>query len=138
MEEVRRFFLPEFINRIDDIILFNPLTEEDMQRIVDIQLREISSLLEARNIKLQASKKATAALAKAGFDPHYGARALRRVIRQRLEIRFQNVTHNETGGGDIINLSDDGEPSWRECIKITRRPEQPSYGCRLSNPNSAS
>ena len=111
MEEVRRFFLPEFINRIDDIILFNPLTEEDMQRIVDIQLREISSLLEARNIKLQASKKATAALAKAGFDPHYGARALRRVIRQRLENPLSKMLlNNETGGGDIINLSDDGEP----------------------------
>ena len=111
MEEVRRFFLPEFINRIDDIILFNPLTEEDMQRIVDIQLREISSLLEARNIKLQASKKAMAALAKAGFDPHYGARALRRVIRQRLENPLSKMLlNNEIGSGDIINLSDDGEP----------------------------
>ena len=110
MEEVRRFFLPEFINRIDDIILFNPLTEEDMQRIVDIQLREISSLLEARNIKLQASKKRRRRWPKPG---------LTRTTRSRLaagdsttlgKSAFKMLLNNETGGGDIINLRDDGEP----------------------------
>ena len=112
MEEVRQFFLPEFINRIDDIILFNPLTRANMHQIVNIQLLKISSLLEERNIKLQTSEKAKAALAKDGFDPHYGARALQRVIRQRLENPLSKILlNNEVNAGDVIKLNNNGEPT---------------------------
>src|SRR5437763_7623645 len=85
MEVVRRSFRPEFLNRLDEIILFNRLTRNEMKRIVDIQLRHLQHLLASRKIVLDIDEKAKTWLANTGYDPVYGARPLKRVIQRELQ-----------------------------------------------------
>jgi ATP-dependent Clp protease ATP-binding subunit ClpB len=85
MEVVRRSFRPEFLNRLDEIILFNRLGRNEMKRIVDIQLKHLQQLLADRKIVLHVDEKAKAWLANTGYDPVYGARPLKRVIQRELQ-----------------------------------------------------
>jgi ATP-dependent Clp protease ATP-binding subunit ClpB len=85
MEVVRRSFRPEFLNRLDEIILFNRLGRNEMKRIVDIQLKHLQKLLDDRKIVLDVDEKAKAWLANTGYDPVYGARPLKRVIQRQLQ-----------------------------------------------------
>ncbi len=85
MAELDRTFRPEFLNRIDGIILFDPLTQEDLVRIVEIQTRRLAALLRERGIELELSDGAKRFLAEKGFDPVYGARPLKRVIQRELQ-----------------------------------------------------
>jgi len=85
MKVVREHFRPEFLNRLDEIILFRRLQRADMAAIVDIQLAGLRSLLEARHIGLQLDQSAMTWLAEEGYDPIYGARPLRRVIQRSLQ-----------------------------------------------------
>ncbi|MCK6526448.1 ATP-dependent chaperone ClpB [Myxococcota bacterium] len=80
MAALRQQFRPEFLNRIDDIVVFRPLGREDIDHIVDLQLRELSKLLAARKLTLELTPAARTRLADAGFDPVYGARPLKRAI----------------------------------------------------------
>ena len=82
MAVVRAHFRPEFLNRVDEIILFHRLRREDMGAIVDIQFGRLGRLLEDRKIKLQLDAKGRQWLADKGYDPAYGARPLRRVIQK--------------------------------------------------------
>jgi ATP-dependent Clp protease ATP-binding subunit ClpB len=85
MEVVRRSFRPEFLNRLDEIILFNRLGRNEMKRIVDIQLRHLQRLLGDRKITLDVDEQAKTWLGNTGYDPVYGARPLRRVIQRALQ-----------------------------------------------------
>jgi ATP-dependent Clp protease ATP-binding subunit ClpB len=85
MEVVRRSFRPEFLNRLDEIILFNRLGRNEMKRIVDIQLKVLQKLLDDRKIVLKVDEKAKTWLANTGYDPVYGARPLKRVIQRHLQ-----------------------------------------------------
>jgi ATP-dependent Clp protease ATP-binding subunit ClpB len=85
MEVVRRSFRPEFLNRLDETILFNRLGRNEMKRIVDIQLRHLQQLLASRKIVLEVDEKAKTWLANTGYDPVYGARPLKRVIQRELQ-----------------------------------------------------
>jgi ATP-dependent Clp protease ATP-binding subunit ClpB len=85
MAAVRSHFRPEFLNRLDEIILFHRLTRTDMDKIVHIQIERLSRLLADRKIEIALDKKATEWLAHAGYDPVYGARPLKRVIQRRLQ-----------------------------------------------------
>jgi ATP-dependent Clp protease ATP-binding subunit ClpB len=85
MEVVRRAFRPEFLNRLDEIILFNRLGRSDMRRIVDIQLQGLEGRLAERKITLHIDDAAKDWLANAGYDPVYGARPLKRVIQRHLQ-----------------------------------------------------
>ncbi|MCA0370098.1 MAG: ATP-dependent chaperone ClpB [Proteobacteria bacterium] len=85
MELVRASFRPEFINRIDEILLFNRLGAQDMGRIVEIQLAHLRGLLEAKQIFLEVSDAAKAWLGRQGYDPAYGARPLKRVIQRYVQ-----------------------------------------------------
>src|SRR3546814_5681735 len=87
MEVVRQAFRPEFLNRLDDILLFHRLSRSQMTGIVDIQLERLLKLLADRKIKLELDKPARAWLADAGYDPVYGARPLKRVIQRELQDR---------------------------------------------------
>jgi len=78
------FFKPEFINRIDDIVRFRPLTEADLGHIVEIQLRQLRDRLAARRITLTVTPAATELLAQEGYDPAFGARPLKRVIQREI------------------------------------------------------
>ena len=85
MAVVRASFRPEFLNRIDEIILFHRLKRNEMTRIVDIQMRRLEKLLEDRKIKLVLEPAAREWLAEKGWDPAYGARPLKRVIQKSIQ-----------------------------------------------------
>jgi ATP-dependent Clp protease ATP-binding subunit ClpB len=85
MGAVRQAFRPEFLNRLDEIILFNRLSRKDMTSIVDIQLQRLQDLLADRKLALALDTKAKEWLAEAGYDPVYGARPLKRVIQRELQ-----------------------------------------------------
>jgi ATP-dependent Clp protease ATP-binding subunit ClpB len=83
-ELLKRSVRPEFLNRIDDIIMFRPLSKKDVRKIVEIQFRQIQSRLEENGIKLEASPKVLDYIAKIGFDPQFGARPLKRVFQREV------------------------------------------------------
>ncbi|MDX2084430.1 MAG: ATP-dependent chaperone ClpB [Candidatus Melainabacteria bacterium] len=85
MAELRQMFRPEFLNRIDDIVLFEPLSPAQLAHIVEIQMGKLRKQLQARNIQLHLTEAAQEFLATTGYDPIYGARPLRRVIRKHIE-----------------------------------------------------
>jgi ATP-dependent Clp protease ATP-binding subunit ClpB len=84
-EALQARFLPEFLNRIDETIIFHPLTREQIGRIVEIQLTHLADQLEHRGIGLEVTDAASKAVAKLGYDPSYGARPLKRVIQQQIQ-----------------------------------------------------
>ncbi len=85
MEALRAHFKPEFLNRVDDIVLYRQLDREQLRRIVDIQLGRVTALLADRRIDLELTDEAKALLTDRGFDPHYGARPLKRVIQRLVQ-----------------------------------------------------
>ncbi len=106
MEVVRQAFRPEFLNRLDDILLFHRLSRGQMTGIVDIQLERLLKLLTDRNIKLELDKPARAWLADAGYDPVYGARPLKRVIQRELQNPLaQMILGGRVKDGDTVTIS---------------------------------
>ena len=84
-EALSRQFRPEFLNRIDEVIRFRPLDRADLQRIVRLQIKELEALLAEQQLQLQVEEPVVALLAQQGYEPEYGARPLRRVLRRRIE-----------------------------------------------------
>jgi ATP-dependent Clp protease ATP-binding subunit ClpA len=84
-EALSRQFRPEFLNRIDEVIRFRPLGRADLQRIVRLQIKELEALLAEQQLQLQVEEPVVALLAQEGYEPEYGARPLRRVLRRRIE-----------------------------------------------------
>ena len=103
MEIVGQHFRPEFINRIDDVVVFHPLEPEHIRRIVDIQLEYLQrAARRARHSARARCSRARDRLAQAGFDPVYGARPLKRAIQQQLENPLaQRILRGDFGPGDI-------------------------------------
>jgi len=85
MEALRLHFRPEFLNRVDDILIFHRLTLEQLRQIVDLQMARLRKLLEERHIELELTDRAKEFLAEAGYDPVYGARPLRRAIQRHVQ-----------------------------------------------------
>jgi ATP-dependent Clp protease ATP-binding subunit ClpB len=85
LEELRGFFRPEFLNRIDDIVVFKALTKDDLRGIVDIQLRRLERLLSDKEIKLNLTDGAKNKLVDLGYEPSLGARPLKRAITRELQ-----------------------------------------------------
>ncbi|HUO03233.1 MAG TPA: AAA family ATPase, partial [Rhizomicrobium sp.] len=105
MTAVRAHFRPEFLNRLDEIILFHRLTRGDMDKIVHIQIERLSRLLADRKIEIVLDKKATEWLAHAGYDPVYGARPLKRVIQRRLQDPLaQMILEGKIGDGAKVKV----------------------------------
>ncbi|MCX8015754.1 MAG: AAA family ATPase [Patescibacteria group bacterium] len=99
-------FRPEFLNRIDEIIIFNPLTQKDIEQIVEIQLKNVSKRLEQKDIKLEISSEVKTYLAKEGFSPEFGARELKRVIQRLiLDPLASKIVSNEISAGDKIKIT---------------------------------
>jgi len=84
MDALRAHFPPEFLNRIDDVIVFHPLSREHLARIVEIQLRALMRRLEERKIHVELTDRAKQQLVAEGYDPTYGARPLKRTLQRRL------------------------------------------------------
>jgi ATP-dependent Clp protease ATP-binding subunit ClpB len=105
MEEMDRTFRPEFLNRIDEIILFRALTKEDLVHIVEIQMRHLRELLEERHIGLDLADGAKQYLADTGYDPVYGARPLKRVIQRELQDPLAlALLRGEFADGDTVRV----------------------------------
>jgi ATP-dependent Clp protease ATP-binding subunit ClpB len=85
IEEMRHHFRPEFLNRVDEIIVFHALSEDHLKQIVEIQLNRLRARLAERHIALQLTDTARANLVRTGYDPHYGARPLKRAIQKKIE-----------------------------------------------------
>jgi len=82
---LKNFFRPEFLNRVDEIVVFKPLTRENLGEIVSIQMRHVSDLLAERGLRLEISPAASEWLADAGYDPEFGARPLKRAIQREVQ-----------------------------------------------------
>jgi ATP-dependent Clp protease ATP-binding subunit ClpB len=109
MEIVGQHFRPEFVNRIDDVVVFHPLEAEHIRRIVDIQLEYLHRRLGERDIKITLEPAARDRLAQAGFDPVYGARPLKRAIQQQLENPLaQRILRGDFGPGETIQVTVEG------------------------------
>jgi ATP-dependent Clp protease ATP-binding subunit ClpB len=105
MEVVGTHFRPEFINRVDDVVVFHPLSREHIRLIVDIQLGYLHERLAERDMRIQVSEAALDKLAEAGFDPVYGARPLKRAIQQQVENPLaQEILQGKFKPGDIIEI----------------------------------
>jgi ATP-dependent Clp protease ATP-binding subunit ClpB len=106
MEIVSQHFRPEFINRVDDVVVFHPLGREHIRQIVDIQLGYLHERLADRDMKIVLSEAARDKLAEAGFDPVYGARPLKRAIQQRVENPLaQEILRGKFKPGDTIEVA---------------------------------
>ncbi|HVZ98827.1 MAG TPA: AAA family ATPase, partial [Caulobacterales bacterium] len=109
MTEIRARFRPEFLNRIDEIILFKRLERAQMGQIVTIQLKRLEKLLASRNIALELDERAKNELAKRGYDPTYGARPLKRVIQKDLQDPLARlILEGRVKDGDKVRVGFDG------------------------------
>ncbi|WP_333804384.1 ATP-dependent Clp protease ATP-binding subunit [Sulfurospirillum sp.] len=111
MKELRSHFKPEFLNRLDDIIIFNPLTEDGLREIVSIMFKDIETKLAGKEIKAELTVAAKALIAEAGFDPVYGARPLKRALYELVEDKLAELLLEEKlhEGESIIIDAKDGE-----------------------------
>jgi ATP-dependent Clp protease ATP-binding subunit ClpB len=101
--ELRRGFRPEFLNRVDDIIVFRPLGTEELSVIVELQLRRLQQLLAERKITLQVTGEAKQFIAEEGYDPAYGARPLKRAIQRLVQNPLAiRVLEGEFSEGDTV------------------------------------
>jgi ATP-dependent Clp protease ATP-binding subunit ClpA len=105
LEALREFFRPEFVNRIDEVVMFNPLDEKVCQRIAGNMLREVAELLKRRGISTTFSPGVRVLLAKQGFSEEYGARELRRLIKRRIEDPItEMILDHDLGQGSSVNV----------------------------------
>ena len=103
--ELRRHFRPEFLNRVDETVVFHPLTGRHLEQIVEIQLAKLRDRLAERRIRLVLTPAATANLAERGYDPVYGARPLKRLIQQDIETPIARLlVKGEVRDGDTARL----------------------------------
>ena len=104
-EELRKVFRPEFLNRIDETIIFHPLSEGAIERIVDLKIAELNERLAEQEIGLTLTAEAKRVLAKAGYDPHYGARPLARAMKRLVENPLASqIVAGEIGEGDPVSV----------------------------------
>jgi ATP-dependent Clp protease ATP-binding subunit ClpA len=110
MAELKRHFRPEFLNRVDDVIIFQSLDEEELAKIVDIQLERLSKRLAQQNLTLDVDSAAKKLLAQEGYDPQFGARPLKRAIQERiLNPLSMRLLDGEFKPGDRIKVTADGD-----------------------------
>jgi ATP-dependent Clp protease ATP-binding subunit ClpA len=115
-EALARQFRPEFLNRIDEVIRFRPLARADLERIVRLQLQELAALLREQQLQLEVDEAVVAALAHQGYEPEYGARPLRRVLRRRVENPLATELleeHFVAARGVRLELAGPGEGGFR-------------------------
>lgn len=110
MAELRANFRPEFLNRLDEVVLFHPLTREQLRKIVDIQLARFEKLLEEKNLQVRVSEAAKDVIAQVGYDPAYGARPLKRALqRLLLDELAMSLLRGEFEPGDTIEVDAEGD-----------------------------
>ena len=104
-ESVKRVFNPEFLNRIDDTIIFHQLSKDDITKIIDIQVKDLFKRMNNLNITIELSKQAKEFLAEKGYDQLYGARPLRRALQKYVEDPIaEEILKQKFGDGSIIKV----------------------------------
>jgi ATP-dependent Clp protease ATP-binding subunit ClpC len=123
-EELKKTFRPEFLNRIDEVIIFDRLSKEDMKRIVALQMKEIRQRMLEQGLDIQLSEAAGDWLAEKGFDPVFGARPLRRTLQRLVESPLsKKLIHGELQAGDLLLIDlENGELAFRKVE--TKRPAE--------------
>jgi ATP-dependent Clp protease ATP-binding subunit ClpC len=120
-ESLKRAFRPEFINRLDAVVIFRSLNKEDIQQIVSLELNKVAERLKEHNLVLTASQEALASLADQGFDAEFGARPLRRIIQQKVEDPLSDkLLSGEFVNGDSVLVDVSGEGN----VELTRAKEK--------------
>ena len=110
MDSLKRVFRPEFINRVDNVIVFRSLNKQDIEEIVELELHKVANRLEEHSIVLNATPKALEVLANLGYDPEMGARPLRRVIQQKVEDPLSDaLLGGDFSNGDVIVVDAEGD-----------------------------
>jgi ATP-dependent Clp protease ATP-binding subunit ClpC len=110
LESLRKVFRPEFINRLDGVIVFHPLAQDHLRKIVNLELEKVAERMRDHNISLRATEPALDQIAQEGFDPEMGARPLRRVIQDKVEDHLSDaVLAHEFNDGDSILIDVDKE-----------------------------
>jgi ATP-dependent Clp protease ATP-binding subunit ClpB len=105
LDTVRETFRPEFLNRLDEIIVFHPLSRQEMRQIIDIQLRSLVKRLEDRKIHVELTDRAKDLLIAEGYDPIYGARPLKRTVQRRvLDALAIRVLQGDFKEGDVVRI----------------------------------
>ncbi|MEJ7772318.1 MAG: NDP-hexose 4-ketoreductase, partial [Geodermatophilaceae bacterium] len=127
-DELKQHFRPEFLNRIDDIVVFHQLKEDEIVRIVDLMLARVDEQLANKDMALEVTDNAKALLAKRGFDPVLGARPLRRTIQREIEDALsEKILYGEISPGQIIvvdtEVAEDAEADDDSATKFTFRGE---------------
>jgi ATP-dependent Clp protease ATP-binding subunit ClpA len=123
MEALKEHFRPEFLNRIDEIIIFNYLSKEDIRKIVDLELEKVKKRLLQRGIKIEIAKSTKAYLAEKGFDPNLGARPLKRVIQKEvLDPLALKIVAGEIKEGEKVKVDfKDGKIIFETLKRIIKR-----------------
>lgn len=125
MEEMKKAFRPEFLNRIDDIIVFAHLSKEEIRQIVELMMKDLFKRLEERELSVEVTDEVKDYLAKEGYSETYGARPLRRLIQKKIEdILAEEILTNQYSAGDTILLKmDDGKIAF-EKVKHSKKKEE--------------
>jgi ATP-dependent Clp protease ATP-binding subunit ClpB len=109
-EELRLNFKPEFLNRVDDIVIFRQLSQKEIAQIIDVQLDRLLHMLKERNITISLDESARALLAREGYDPAYGARPLKRAIQTLIQNPLAvKILRGEILPGQGVRVSADGD-----------------------------
>jgi ATP-dependent Clp protease ATP-binding subunit ClpC len=126
MEELKRTFRPEFLNRIDDVIVFHSLTQEEIQQIVALLLNQVNKQMASQGMHLEVSQEARELLATEGWDPNYGARPLRRAIQRLIEDPLsEEVLLGRFSAGDTVRAdAEDGKIIFRK-LDMPELPDEP-------------
>jgi ATP-dependent Clp protease ATP-binding subunit ClpC len=110
LDESKKTFRPEFLNRLDDVIVFRALTKPDLIQILDLEISKVLTRLKSRNIKLELDEKAKDFLVEKGYDPQYGARPMRRAVERFLEDPFaEEILRGHLHEGEPIQVTSDKE-----------------------------
>jgi len=120
LREVEKFFRPEFINRLDDTIIFRPLSKDDLYQIIDIEIQKVTKRLTERGIKLETTQAAHDFLIDKGYNPDFGARPLRRAIEQYLEDPLsESILRGEYKEAQMVRIDRDGDGLRFTAVKKT-------------------
>ena len=116
-DQLKNYFRPEFLNRIDDIILFSPLTKSQIMDIISLSLKGLENRLKDRDMSLEITDEARAFMADEAYDPHYGARPVKRYLQKHVETELASmIIRGDIVDGQTIHIDSDGKE-----LKITAR-----------------
>ena len=124
LEESKRYFKPEFLNRLDDLVVFHMLEKKDLNQIVDLEVSKLTKRLREKNISLTLAQEARDLLAEKGFDPAYGARPMRRAVERYLEDPLaESLLRGDVKPGDLVNVI--RKEGSEDLVFQSTRPEEP-------------